>query len=711
MAKGGAGTASVRLAVAAPLKNLPVAFDVLERNTVVRHGVSEAHLYDLAHMLKQQVDYAAAPPDAAGAVEPLVEKANTEKATFPYMSTMFSMEDKAAKAKADADKARARADAVEARRRAWEAWLVGAYENLAAVQSEAFADFFEDGDGAGEGLYGRGEAQGSGDAAIARAARTRRLVAEANAAAVTKEREALKATLREREAAIAALLGESELESAKESRAVAALRARRSALESFVEEQTLESDRRAEVREAAAAHRERLRDEVRRAGETADRARDDVAAGRDRHAAEKAAFEAKSDLLERAVDAAAASHRAAAERMGAAEERASRARARLSSRQADAAAAAHEATRALEAWTNLERGELPRGGRDKDQAAKTREDADRLAAEHRRASKARATLLAVEASRRRDEAAAVHALAKLLVFDDDADDAARPPAAPARDETGGPEDVSEPPPQQLPDATTGRMPSRTGSAPGHRLVSTYASAAAAIDDELARSRKEDARLERLLANELENAVSGESALARVHVGSLKRRDELKAAASAARRDLASCEAARGATAGDLEEASDAQSRARDVLGAAEADLKAAQGALKDHAASTHGTKLRHALDADEHVLARHESAKFSVADALAAAGDDIKIDGLKCLPHVLDLAKNEIILVDDQIDGHEAKKAALRKDIADVHGDWETESVSLRAKLHGAECQLKLLSDDARAAEMVQRDILETGSI
>ena len=148
-----------------------------------------------------------------------------------------------------------------------------------------------------------------------------------------------------------------------------------------------------------------------------------------------------------------------------------------------------------------------------------------------------------------------------------------------------------------------------------------------------------------------------------------------------------------------------------MLGAAEADLKAAQGALKDHAASTHGTKLRHALDADEHVLARHESAKFSVADALAAAGDDIKIDGLECLPHVLDLAKNEIILVDDQIDGHEAKKAALRKDIADVHADWETESVSLRAQLHGAECQLKLLSDDARAAEMVQRDILETGSI
>ncbi|KAH8098173.1 hypothetical protein SO694_00016046 [Aureococcus anophagefferens] len=34
--KGGAGTASVRLAVAAPLKNLPVAFDVLERDMVVR---------------------------------------------------------------------------------------------------------------------------------------------------------------------------------------------------------------------------------------------------------------------------------------------------------------------------------------------------------------------------------------------------------------------------------------------------------------------------------------------------------------------------------------------------------------------------------------------------------------------------------------------------------------------------------------------------
>ncbi|KAK7242596.1 hypothetical protein SO694_00016061 [Aureococcus anophagefferens] len=529
-------------------------------------------------MLKQQVDYAAAPPDAAGAVEPLVEKAAAEKATFPYMSTMFSMEDKAAKAKADADRARARADAVEARRRAWEAWLVGAYENLAAVQSEAFADFFEDGDGAGEGLYGRGEAQGSGDAAIARAARTRRLVAEANAAAVTKEREALKATLREREAAIAALLGESELESAKESRAVAALRARRSALESFVEEQTLESDRRAEVREAAAAHRERLRDEVRRAGETADRARDDVAAGRDRHAAEKAAFEAKSDLLERAVDAAAASHRAAAERMGAAEERAPRARAQQPPGGRGGRGARGDARpRGLDE---------PRAGR----AAPGRPRQGPGGEDARGADASRpSTAQGVQGAR----------------------DAARP--APGRDD--GPH--AEPRGQ------------RAGPPP---RVDLYVRWAAAIDDELARSRKEDARLERLLANELENAVSGESALTRVHVGSLKRRDELKAAARRrARATRASRRGAREATAGDLEEASDAQSRARDVLGAAEADLKAAQGALKD-----------------------------------------------------------------PRIDGHEAKKAALRKDIADVHADWETESVS-SGPSSTAPSASSSLSDDARA--------------
>ena len=55
----------------------------------------------------------------------------------------------------------------------------------------------------------------------------------------------------------------------------------------------------------------------------------------------------------------------------------------------------------------------------------------------------------------------------------------------------------------------------------------------AIDEGLVRSRKDDARLERALANELENALSGESALHRVHGGSSKRRDELKAAASAA----------------------------------------------------------------------------------------------------------------------------------------------------------------------------------
>ena len=198
-----------------------------------------------------------------------------------------------------------------------------------------------------------------------------------------------------------------------------------------------------------------------------------------------------------------------------------------------------------------------------------------------------------------------------------------------------------------------------------------------------RSRKDDARLERALANELENALSGESALHRVHGGSSKRRDELKAAASAASRDLACCDAARDAVAAELDEASAAETDARTKLADADDALRAATARLKDHANSSAPSKLRHALDADEHVLARHESTKASVADALAAAGDEIKIDGLKCLPHVLDLAKNEVILVDDQIEKHEKTKAELRTAIADVHAAWESESVSLRAKLHG----------------------------
>ena len=219
MDSGGSGLRpSVRLQVSAALKHLPVAFDVVEKEMVVRSGVSEGQLSALRSALKAQVGYDSPAPESGDFIEAEVEKAEEKPGYFPYMSSVFSAEDKAKKEQAERAAYKARMARLEARKAEWESWLVGAYEHVEAVQSSAFHEFFDDGDGeAVEGLYGvaAGDSGGGGDAAIARKARTRRLVAEANGVAVSREREALKRQLREREAEIAALLGDSELKSAK----------------------------------------------------------------------------------------------------------------------------------------------------------------------------------------------------------------------------------------------------------------------------------------------------------------------------------------------------------------------------------------------------------------------------------------------------------------------------------------------------------------
>ena len=59
---------SVRLATAPPLKNLPAAFDVIERHGVVRPAVSEAQLQSFAQTLSTECeDQTPEPPSATRA--------------------------------------------------------------------------------------------------------------------------------------------------------------------------------------------------------------------------------------------------------------------------------------------------------------------------------------------------------------------------------------------------------------------------------------------------------------------------------------------------------------------------------------------------------------------------------------------------------------------------------------------------------------------
>ena len=85
-------------------------------------------------------------------------------------------------------------------------------------------------------------------------ARGKCLVASANVAFCTRERERLKATLRRREGESSAALGEAELRASVWSRCIAALRARHGALRAFCDERRAGEESRAERRDADEAH-------------------------------------------------------------------------------------------------------------------------------------------------------------------------------------------------------------------------------------------------------------------------------------------------------------------------------------------------------------------------------------------------------------------------------------------------------------------------
>lgn len=709
-------------------------YDVVEREAKVRRSVADGELLALSFRVKNEADLEFTGPGPLSATEEAVFRASEAAALqlqkepkasfFPFMSSFVA--DQPGKKKDAASNSAARdagRDVAERRRAAWEQWLVSAYENVAvAERSDSFLEFV-----AGETT----RAMNGEDATVARAARRRRLVAEAKGAEEHKGREALKAKLRSREGEVASEIGSLEVRAAQLSRNIAGLRARRQALGDFVESRLTWREARAERREASLAQVARLEEELAATLAGAELARDRAALAKDKWDAEAACGAARREAAERTCGAAAATQRAAQEELAAIEERATRSRGRLGQRAAEAEAASQEADRAAEARQRLEQVELPKCESERSAAAARRKDAEDALAAHRREAATRAGRLGLELARRQDERLAVEQLVRHLDIKDDADLAHRL----------GQEEELPPPPQiedadkaSSDDAETKKEPSDRGFEqgavhvfPGHpstddqtssrrlRLIDAYASAVAAVERSLDTARRQDSGTTSTLQADLEAARAAELALGRVLTGALERGVALRESSRRADRAAASAQAAKDAARRELEEIARLETIAIANLSNAETALDEASRTVRSAAThtSTAEKNLRHAHDADAHVATRQLSAANTEADALAVARgrllDDVPV-APKGPPDALDLATHELFAVETLISAHEADKARVRRDIASVNSDWETESVAMRAKLHGAECQLRIFRDDASAALRMQRDLQDTVS-
>lgn len=748
---------TVRLALNESATLLEPCYDIFEQSAVVRLAVTEAELVSLCEAVKSETGFSFPSPVALSSADKAALRASdaqtqqTSKPFFPFMSSFMATapaaesggkgssgsSSSAGAASGGRTLSSANRDALEARRAGWEGWLGAAYANERVVEtSEALVDF---------ACAHETRELSKEDSQVARSARRRRLVAEAKAVAEAKGREALKTTLRSRENEVAREIGKLEVKAAQLSRSVAALRIRRQALAEFVESRLAWREQRFERREASLAQRARLREELATAEKAAAAARQRAAAGRDRRDAEAAAGAAAREAVELECDAAAAALRAAQDEATALEERAARCRGRLGQRAAEAEAAEAEAARAAEARRWVEQVELPRCEADRAAAAKRRRQAEHALSTHKRAAATRAGRLGVELARRHDERDAVESLAKLLDLSQaDADkrlgilgatSVAEPgleaePAAEAepavKQPTGGFE-------QGAVHVASSSEPSSASASTRRRLVEAYSSAVRDVEGLLDESRRADADTTADLEAELEAARSAETALARVAASALDRRDVLRDSARRAARAAASALAAKDAAKRDLEDCLRRERNAKHELENAQSALDAKLKANKQLAVETSNREkqLRHALDADAHVAVRLTAAASSEADALALArgrlldaddGDDnptsIRDDVHQDLgddftspalahgpPDVLDLAKNELDSVDLCIAEHEQDKSAVRNEIATVNANWESESVALRAKLHGADCQLRIFRDEAQAAMRMQRDV------
>ena len=168
---------SVRLATAPPLKNLPAAFDVIERHGVVRPAVSEAQLQSFAQTLSTECEDQTPEPPSATRAAPAAPDEREEDTNYPLMAALFRDDQKRrAKARSARDEWN---KAVEARRREWERWLRDVYASGPCVRSDAFAAF----------LLRETAADATKSAIVA--ARKRRLLAEADALTAQKTRDEL----------------------------------------------------------------------------------------------------------------------------------------------------------------------------------------------------------------------------------------------------------------------------------------------------------------------------------------------------------------------------------------------------------------------------------------------------------------------------------------------------------------------------------------
>ncbi|KAJ1458354.1 hypothetical protein M885DRAFT_614700 [Pelagophyceae sp. CCMP2097] len=660
-----------------------VTYDIVEKGGVVRTAVS---LGEMAALRASLFELCALPaPDARE--RPTLQK--KKSASFPLLNYILLIDDHAAELKSAQEKQKADD---ETERAAWETWLRGAYLDCGVLQSPSFSAFFDD-----------AEAQSS--------ARTKRLVAEARVSAAKAEREGLRGKLKAREADMAKLLCDDQIADARESLCVASLRAQRAGLESFLGREAADVAARNERASAGEAQAARL-------GEEVTRAEDDLARSTVRARSAKATLDSAAAAGKRARDAAqtnllecAAAKRGAAERAAWLDDVGGRVRARLSQRAAGREAARYECDRARDALALLVAEAVPRAAGDVADAALARTKAEEALVTHRRSARSRSSAIQAEHSRRTEEAEAIQNLTKLL--EGSQTFIMQPPVVLAEAKEvvdDGTEAFSvldfvdsgdEPPP-----------PGPGSAARAHaELVHAYVSSAWKAERLLETTRNDDALAEADLVAQLEAARLGEAALQRVLAGSLRRLKDLDDAAMLARRDVACATAAHGAAAeagDDVLRLDAAARRASADAEAAHDDAQRAKTAAGADTARAEGA-LRHALDADESVALRNGAALASFRDALAAFDLSGGADGALRLPAaetpVVQLGRRQIDLRDAEIVRHESLKAEIRSRIAERCAAWDAESVSLKAQLHGAECQIRIYTDDARAATLMQQDL------
>ncbi|MEM7516834.1 MAG: hypothetical protein AAF368_07910, partial [Planctomycetota bacterium] len=215
-------SSSVRVLLAAAEGRRALLFEVLEHEDRIRSNVTIDEFLACRDQLERQEGYEVAGPEPnprltpaeEAALQALSEPPKREKNAGSYFAFFFGGDSAAERhgenittknqqqqqqhemtqqQRKEDEARRVIGSALEKRRGAWERWLASAYERVDVVeQSQAFADF------ARTRSLSLAASGSSEDATVARAARQRRLVAEAKIATEVKAKEELKGTLRTR---------------------------------------------------------------------------------------------------------------------------------------------------------------------------------------------------------------------------------------------------------------------------------------------------------------------------------------------------------------------------------------------------------------------------------------------------------------------------------------------------------------------------------